>query len=295
MLIVIIGIYLAYINFPVGFDQTETAHKVFKSSLVLTLCWGLYNLTNSYTTFVVDLGRKIGITIDELLVPLLTKLARILLFTVGVSVIADVWNYNISALVAGLGVGGLAFALAAQDSLKNLFGGVVIITEKPFKKGDWIQTPSVEGTVEDITFRSTLIRTFAQALVTIPNSKLANEAITNWTKMGKRRITFNIGVEYRTSRTQIQSVISEIETMLRTHEAIDQDTIFVKFNEFNNSSLDIFLYYFTKTTNWEEWLNIKQDCNLKIMGILEKEGVKVAFPSQSLYLENHLQPIKYEA
>lgn len=287
--IVVIGIYLSYMYLPLDYSQEDIAHKSLKSMIIISLCWGSYNLTKTYSSFIVDIGKRFGLTVDELLVPFLTKVTRPLILILGLSIVADIWGYNVSALVTGLGIGGLAFALAAQDALKNIFGGVIIITEKPFAKKDWIQTPSVEGTVEDITFRSTVVRTFAQALVTIPNSTLANEPITNWTQMGKRRITFNLGVEYRTPRASIQSVVNKIETMLRTHDEIDQDTIFVKFNEFNDSSLDIFLYFFTKTTNWEEWLNVKQDCNLRIMEILEDEGVGVAFPSQSVYFENKLE------
>ncbi|OEH94388.1 mechanosensitive ion channel family protein [Bacillus solimangrovi] len=287
--IIVIGLYLACIYLPLETNQINLINKVFKSMIIVTIFWGIYNLTNSYSTFIVDIGKRMGLTIDELLVPFLTRITRPLILLCGVTIIADLWNYNISVLVTGLGIGGLAFALAAQDALKNIFGGVIIITEKPFKKGDWIQTPSVEGTVEGITFRSTLIRTFAQALVTIPNSKLSNEAITNWTKMGKRRITFNLGVEYRTPKAKIERVIFKIEQMLKTHEEIDQETIFVKFNEFSESSLDIFLYFFTKTTNWEKWLDVKQDCNLRIIEILEEEGVQIAFPSQSLYFENDSQ------
>lgn len=160
-----------------------------------------------------------------------------------------------------------------------------------FSINDWIKTPSVEGVVEGITFRSTKIRTFAQALVTIPNSTLANEPITNWTKMGKRQITFSLGLTYSTPREKIQVCVERIDCMLRNHEALDQDFILVHFSEFNESSLDIFLYFFTKTTAWAEYLRIKEDINLKIMEILEQENVSIAnvsiaFPSRSLYLEN---------
>jgi len=140
--------------------------------------------------------------------------------------------------------------------------------------------------VEDISFRSTRVRTFAQALVTVPNATLANEAIINWTKMGKRQISFNLGVMYSTPKEKIKTCVERIDRMLREHEEIDQELIMVRFNEFNDSSLDLFLYFFTKTTSWVEYLQVKEDINLKIMDILEQENVSVAFPSRTIYMEN---------
>jgi len=143
----------------------------------------------------------------------------------------------------------------------------------------------VEGTVEDITFRSTKIRTFAQALVTVPNSSLANEPITNWSRMGKRRITFHLGVTYSTTRDKLEKCVKSIRKMLEEHPGIHKETIFVNFERFNDSSLDIFMYFFTNTTNWGEYLNVREDVNFRIMEILEQEGVSVAFPSRSIYIE----------
>lgn len=164
----------------------------------------------------------------------------------------------------------------------------MIILDKPFSIGDRIGTSSVEGTVEEITYRSTKVRTFAQALVTVPNSTMANEAITNWSKMGRRRITFNLGVTYTTPRFRLETCIARIEKMLREHPQIHQETIFVNFDRFNESSLDIFLYFFTVTTNWGEYLKVREDVNLKIMAILEEEKVSIAFPSRSVYFETPL-------
>jgi MscS family membrane protein len=200
--------------------------------------------------------------------------------------IAEEWGFNINGFIAGLGLGGLAFALAAKETVSNLFGGIVIVTEKPFTIGDWIKTPSVEGTVEDITFRSTKIRTFAQALVTVPNSTLANEPIINWSKMGKRQITFHLGVTYSTSREQLQTIARRIELMLIEHKEIHNDTIIVRFDRFNESSLDIYLYFFTNVTSFADYLSIKEDVNFRIMAILEEEGVNMAFPTRTLVVQS---------
>src|SRR5699024_6731493 len=129
--------------------------------------------------------------IDEILVSFLSRALQFIIIAMAISIVLQEFDYHIGGLITGLGIGGLAISLAAKDALANLFGGVVIVTEKPFTINDWIMTPSVEGTVEDISFRSTKVRTFDQALVVVPNATLANEAITNWSKMGKRRISLD--------------------------------------------------------------------------------------------------------
>src|SRR5699024_10501115 len=202
-----------------------------------------------------------------------------------ISVILEVFNYKISGFITGLGLGGLAFSLAAKDALSNLFGGIIIITEKPFTIDDWIMTPSVEGTIEDISFRSTKVRTFAQALVTVPNATLANEPITNWSKMGKRQITFQLKLTYDTPKESIKTITSRIKDLLTTHEGIHQETIFVHVDEYATDGLAILLYFFTKTTNWGEYLEIKEEINLRICNIIEETGAEIAIPSQKLYTD----------
>ncbi|MBU9710261.1 mechanosensitive ion channel family protein [Evansella tamaricis] len=282
---VFIGFYVAfrYLPFPEKYDLQLL--RLLRTFNIVLIAWGLYNLSATTSTIFVKIGQRLDIEFDDILLPFVSKLVRFAIIAMAISIIASEWEYDVNGFVAGLGLGGLAFALAAQDSIGNFFGGVVIITEKPFTIGDWISTPSVEGTVEDITFRSTKIRTFAQALVTVPNSTLANQPITNWSQMGKRQITFNLGVTYSTPKEKVERCVKRIDSMLRNHEDIHQELIMVRFNAFNSSSLDIFLYFFTKTTAWVEFLKVREDINLKIMEVLEEEGVSVAFPSRSIYME----------
>lgn len=281
-LFVIIGIYLAARFFPYIDHKAPMFVRAIRASIILLTAWGCYNVASASSIAIMKLNKKLNFEIDEILIPFLSKTIRFIIVVLSLSIVAQEFGYNVNSLVAGLGIGGVAVALAAKDALGNLFGGLVIITEKPFSIGDWIMTPTVEGTVEDITFRSTKIRTFAQALVTVPNSTLANEPITNWSKMGKRRITFQLGVAYDTPKDKLERTISQIETMLKNHPGIHPDTIFVTFDQYNANSLEIFLYFFTKTTVWEEYLQVKQDVNFKIMEILEAEGVSVALPTRML-------------
>ncbi|MCL7746280.1 mechanosensitive ion channel family protein [Halalkalibacter alkaliphilus] len=282
---IVIGTYLALVYLPFHFTTIEFVEHLYRSIIIMIIGWGLFNYTSEYSMAIIKLARNIDLDEQSMFVPFVSKILRFAVIALVIVVVASEWGYEISGFIAGLGLGGLAFALAAQDTIGNFFGGVIIITEKPFSKGDWIQTPSVEGTVQDISFRSTQIRTFSDSIVTIPNSTLANEPITNWSEMGKRRIAFTVGVTYSTPKEKLQTCARRIESVLRSHDEIDQDLIMVRFNEFNSSSLDIYIYFFTKTIVWVEWFRIKEEINFEILKILEEENVSVAFPSRSIYME----------
>lgn len=283
-LFIIIGLYVAMDYFPFIEQHNALFLKFLRSMVIVTITWGLFNLSSPTTGIIMSVNQKINNKIDLILIPFISRTIRVILVAISISIIGQEFDYDVNGLVAGLGLGGLAFALAAKEAVGNLIGGIVIVTEKPFSIGDWILTPSVEGTVEDINFRSTKVRTFSQALVTVPNSTLANEPITNWSRMGKRRITFHLGLNYKSTKDQIQRVVQRVELMLRNHEDVHPDTIMVAFDQYNDSSLDILLYFFTNTTVWGEHVKIKHEINIAIMGILEEEGVEVAFPSRTIYV-----------
>ena len=284
---IIIGLYLAMDYFPFIEQHNALFLKFLRSMVIVLITWGLFNLSSPTTGILISVNEKINNKIDLILIPFISRAIRVIMVAISLSIIGQEFDYDVNGLVAGLGLGGLAFALAAKEAVGNLIGGIVIVTEKPFSIGDWILTPSVEGIVEDINFRSTKIRTFSQALVTVPNATLANEAITNWSRMGKRRITFHLGLNYRTTKEQIQRVVNRIEIMLNNHEDIHPDTVMVAFDHYNESSLDILIYFFTNSTVWAEHVKIKHEINLEIMGILEEEGVEVAFPSRTIYVSPH--------
>lgn len=284
---IIIGLYVAMDYFPFLEQQNALFLKILRSLFIVLITWGLYNLSSSSSLVLIKINEKmLNNKIDLILIPFLSRTIRVIIIAISISIIGQEFDYDVNGLVAGLGLGGLAFALAAKEAVGNLIGGIVIVTEKPFSIGDWILTPSVEGTVEDINFRSTKIRTFSQALVTVPNATLANEAITNWSKMGKRRITFQMGLPFGTPKEKIQNVINKIEEMLNNHPDIHPDTIVVTFDQYGDSSLDVLLYFFTNTTVWGEHLKIKHDVNLEILSILEKEGVSLAFPSRTIHFSS---------
>ncbi|WP_037940264.1 mechanosensitive ion channel family protein [Sulfurospirillum arcachonense] len=238
--------------------------------------------SNIVKKFSLNFGKELSADIENFII----KTFRIIIIIIGAMSILSEWGINVSAFVASLGLVGMALALAAKDTAANLFGSLVIFTDRPFRIGDWVLTPDVEGTVEEIGIRSTKIRTFAQALVNVPNAVIANTAITNWSRMGKRRIKMRLGLTYSTTTTQMEKILEELRALLKNHKDVHQDSIMVNFDEFEGSSLSVFCYFFTTTTVWKEYLNVREDINLKMMKIVEQNDASFAFPSQSIYFEN---------
>ncbi|WP_413379929.1 mechanosensitive ion channel family protein [Alkalihalobacillus sp. 1P02AB] len=277
---VIIGTFLALAYLP--FTPYDFVYQIYKSLIIALFGWGFFNYFSQHSTIFTKLAKKTNLEEDSMLIPFLSKFIRAAIVVLTFVIILSENEVEIGAFVAGLGVAGLAISLAAQDTISNFLGGVVIVTEKPFSKGDWIETPTIEGTVEDISFRSTQIRTFSDTIVTIPNSTIANDPITNWSTMRKRRVDFELGIMFDTPTERVEKAVQDIEKMLRSHEGVHQDVIMVNFTEFRESRLGIFIYYFTKTTIWSEYLNVKEDVNKKILNILKEDKVDVAIPSQNL-------------
>lgn len=260
-------------------------NHVTRSMIIYSVFWFLYRTTSIVSGLLQNLSEKTESELDDKIVPFVNKVLGIIVFVIGAMIIVQEWDFDITGIVTGLGLGGLAFALAAKDTLSNIFGLLMILTDKPFRIGDWIKTPQVEGTVEDIGFRSVKVRTFDQALVSVPNSIIASNTITNWSKMGKRRIKFTAGFTYSSTKDQIDAFTMKTERYLRNHDDIDQGTIFVKFSGFSDSSLDVFFYFFTKTTNWGEFLDVQHEVKLHIAQIAGSLNLSFAFPSQSIYME----------
>lgn len=289
---VVIGGYLAILFFGKAFEfnfyGSEGLTQLFKSCIIILSAWACYNLTTDHSVLYEELSDTFNVKLDKIIFPFLSKILRFIIIALAICIVLDVWGFNINGFITGLGIGGAALALSTKDALANIVGGFVIILDKPFSIGDYIKTSNVEGVVEDITFRSTKIRTLDKALVTEPNSKLSNSAIINWTKRNMRRINFTLGVTYGTSKEQLISCVNKIREMLIEYEDINNETILVNFDSFGDSSLNIFIYCFTNTTDWAEYLKVKENINYKIMDILDSEGVSAAFPSTSIYFETPL-------
>jgi len=284
-LFVLVGANIALRFLDIPEEVKHFIIPLIKSVFAFIIFWTIYNVLTPLTKIFNNLTHKFGKELSEDITNFLIKTLKFLIISIGFVAIMNVWGYNISGFLASLGLVGMALALAAKDTASNLFGSLVIFSDRPFKIGDWIMTPDVEGIVEEIGIRSTKIRTFAQAIVTVPNAVLANSAILNWSRMGKRRIKMSIGLTYSTTAFQMQTIVKEIRRMLEHHDDIHQETIFIYFTDFQDSSLGIFCYFFTQTTNWGEYMSVREDVNLKIMEIVEKNNASFAFPSRSIYIE----------
>ena len=214
------------------------------------------------------------------------KLLRVSAIITAALVILQSLGYSISGVLAFGGIGGIAVGFAAKDLLANFFGGLMIYLDRPFAVGDWVRSPdkNIEGTVEDIGWRLTRIRTFDKRPLYVPNATFTQISVENPSRMTNRRIYETVGIRYDDA-DKMEIIVQDVKAMLRGHEAIDQDqTMIVNFNAFNASSLDFFIYTFTKTTAWIEFHEIKQDVMLKIINIIEGHGAECAFPTRTLHL-----------
>ncbi|MCM3128564.1 MULTISPECIES: mechanosensitive ion channel family protein [unclassified Paenibacillus] len=287
-LMILIGIYGAVLFYFAGGGQWPLFSHLIRTGFIAIIGWGLYNLSGRSSRFFTGLSTKWGVEESDMIIPFLSKVLRFLVIALTLTIIAAEWGYSINGLVAGLGLGSLAVALAAQDTLSNLIAGVIIVTEKPFSKGDWISTDVVEGTVEDISFRSSKIRTFADSVVIIPNNILAKAAITNWSRMGKRRITFDLGVAIDTDQKKLAAAVERLREYIENHQEVDKDMIMVRVKGMTNDQITIFFYFFTYTTIWVEHMRVLESINFEILNILEEEGIKLAMPAQRLFVEKNM-------
>lgn len=286
---VIIGLYIAVGYFPYMDQSNLLFNQLIKTAFVFSVAYGLLNLAKNTSILFTKLNDRGKVYLDHTISSFLSKILQFVVAAISIAIVADIFGFNVNGFVAGLGLGGLAFALAAQDALTNLFGGFVIVTEKPFVIDDWIMTPSVEGTVEDISFRSTKVRTFAHALVSVPNATLVNEPITNWSKMGKRQISFNVCITYDTPTDAIKEFVHEMKQYLYQHDGVHPETIFVSTNEYTENGLNIMFYFFTKTTVWGEYLHVREAINLYILELLLSKNIEIAVPSRKLYVEDEVE------
>jgi MscS family membrane protein len=225
-------------------------------------------------------------SMDKETIHTLGRLLRTVLVVTAVLVALQSLGYNISGVLAFGSIGGIALSFAAKDLLANFFGGLMVYLDRPFGIGDWIRSPdrSIEGTVEHIGWRSTRIRTFDQRPLYVPNSVFATISVENPSRMRNRRIYETIGVRY-CDFSSLSKIIEEVKTMLQQHGEIDTDrTLIVNFNTFGASSLEFFVYTFTRTTEWVRYHEIKQDVLLEIGTIIAAHGAEIAFPTRTLHL-----------
>ncbi len=225
---------------------------------------------------------------DDQLIPMFRKMLKIFAITIGVLILMQSFGYSISSLLAGLGIGGVAVALAAQDTLANFFGSITIFADKPFQIGDWIVTGKVEGTVEEVGFRSTRIRTFYDSVISVPNSKLANSDVDNMGLRRFRRIRQVLGVTYSTTPEQMQAFVEGVRAIITANPSMRKDYYEVHFNGYGDFSLNVLVYCFVKVSNWSEELRVKHNFFLEILRLADQLNIEFAFPTQTVHLDGYV-------
>ncbi len=288
MLVFVIGLLISVhlLNPPAeSFPLISLVNSACRIVSIVIGVWFLLRLTEGLAAYFTERAKLTDSSLDDQLVPFIAKTLKIFLIMTAVLVMAQNMGYSVSGLIASLGIGGIAIAMAAKDTIANIFGSVMILVDRPFMVGDWIKTSEFEGVVEQVGFRSTRIRTFSRTLVNVPNSTLANMVIDNIDSRSERRIKMRIGLTYDTTPSQMKAALSGIEKILCDHPGVDQDYKLVKFDEFEDSSLSIFLYYFSGSKVWEEYLQVRQEVNLQIMELLESLELEFAFPTRTLHID----------
>lgn len=287
---IIVGVYIAVEVIDLPEEAQNFANQVLRSLIAISIFWTLNRAVGAFSFVFTGLRQ----TLSSAIVDWMVKALQVLFLIIGAAAVLDIWGIPIGPIIAGLGVFGIAVGLGAQDLFKNLIAGLLILTEKRFGPGEWIAVDGIcEGTVEKINFRSTLIRRFDKSPMYVPNSKLSDNAVTNFSRMTHRRIKWVVGVEYRTTVDQLKYIRDEIEAYLWDNEAFAKPpaaALFVRVDTFNSSSIDFMIYTFTHTTNWGEWLKLKEAFALEIMNIIERAGTSFAFPSRTLYMQQQDPP-----
>jgi len=275
------GFYIAIISLQLpdkvgGFEIDSIIHALYILSISFITLYFAFRIIDIIGLYIDKKVRNTESAIDEQIAPLLIKSLRIVVASIGILSILNNFGYNITSLIAGLGLGGLAFALAAQTTISNLFGSATIFSDKPFRIGDTVQIGNINGTVEDVGFRTTRIRRSDQALVTVPNSKFVNNEIINYSAMNKRKIEFYLKLEYGTSIYKIKDTVTGIKKILADDNRFDQLSCIVRFTDFGEYSLDVYIYCLTTTVDFVIFLEIKEDLNIKIMRLLDELDIRFA-------------------
>tara|TARA_R110000782_G_scaffold17576_2_gene48948 strand:- start:668 stop:1765 length:1098 start_codon:yes stop_codon:yes gene_type:complete len=276
-------------------QQTDAAifgaiEPIREVGVIVIIVWFLVRFISNSETILLEKKQRKGEDFDQTTADAIAKLLRVSVIITGALVILQTLGYSISGVLAFGGIGGIAIGFAARDLLANFFGGLTIYMDRPFDVGDWIRSPDreIEGSVEKIGWRLTTIRTFDKRPLYIPNSVFTNIAVENPQRMTNRRIKETIGIRYDDA-SKMRGIIADVKKMLQDHDDIDdKQTLIVNFNEFASSSLNFFIYTFTKTVNWIEFHEVKQDVMLQIIDIIESHEAECAFPTSTLHIPQEL-------
>ena len=283
---IVLGVELAFLVISPETKWMVFVDKAFRMVTISLIAWALLNYTPAATRRIIRFNEDRQGAPSEVAVRFMAIILRIVIVSLLAVILISEMGYNINGIIAGLGLSGLTLSLAAQNTASNLFSGFEIITDKPFDVGDYIAAGTTEGFVEDITMRSTRIRTRDDLLVTVPNATLMKEAITNYSRMALgKAVQFTIGLTYDTTSEQLRKICGDLRAFLEADDDIDNSIISVVFKEFGEFSQNIDVLYFTKTTDKYENLKVRERINYEIRRIVEEAGTSFAFPTSTVHVE----------
>jgi len=289
----IIYIGFSYLQYPktwnlapiTEFGLKMCVHKAYYLLYVYAVLVILMRITDYIGLILLKKSEETANKMDDQLVPFGIEVVKFIIIIFGLFIIlGNVFGVDVTALAAGLGIGGIALAMASKDSLENLLGSFTIFFDKPFTVGDIVTIGSVTGSVEKVGFRSTRIKTFDKSIVTVPNKTLIAAELDNLGLRPVRRVKFYVGLTYDTSIDQIKKIVKEMAEMVDRHPKTNNDGK-VKFQEFGSSSLDILVVYYVDSPRWDDLVDVREDINYKIMEIIKRNGSDFAFPSSTIYLQ----------
>ena len=289
LVVLISFLLLSYTNIQFGVSINLYLSKILSISLSIAIFWVIYNLIDVFAEYLTHVTGRTENSLDDQLVPLVRKTLRVFIVVLGVIVILQNNGYNVASLIAGLGIGGLAVALAAKDTLANFFGSITIFVDRPFRMGDWIKTSAAEGTIEEVGFRSTRIRTFYNSVVSVPNSILANSEIDNLGMREFRRLKTILNLTYDTSPEQMEAFVEGIKAIVKANSNFRQDYYEIHFHAFGAHSLDVLVYVFFSVPDWSTELQQRHNFLLEILRLAKALKVEFSFPTQTLHIDSHIQ------
>ncbi len=281
--IALVGIFAALkvLKLPVASD--DVVRVAMKVAFSLCILWGLLRTLNTFLDHLAEVAKARQARVTAFM-PWIKKTLVTVFVVIGVLMIAESHGFNVRALLAGLGLGGLAFALAAQDTIANLFGSVVVAVDQPFRIGEFVRIGNFAGMVEDIGLRSTRLRAVDKSLIVIPNKTVAAEAVTNLARFTQRRVEQVIGLTYDTPPEKLDAIVEEFRGIILAEEEVDPTSVMVFFRDYSASSLDIWIVYVTKDPDFQKHMRLRQRINLAIMRAVQGKGLSFAFPTQTVEL-----------
>lgn len=277
---------------PWGVSLFDIVFLCARALTIWCLVWFMLRLTDEFTKKMSKKAKLTDDKLDDMLVPVISGLIKFMLVSIGVLLVIQNLGYSIASLVAGLGIGGAALALASKDTLANFFGSLVVFFDHPFVIGDWISLNGVEGAVEEIRLRTTMIRTFENSLVMMPNALFTSTSIENYERRGSRKMNCSFTLVYTTTAAQIEQIVKEIKQHIHDHPKLYTTTYFIGFGGFGESGLEVTVEAYTLTTGRSAHFDDRQVFMLEIMKIIEKAGTSFALPTRTIHMGPSVQPTK---